>query len=124
MKYITSIWTTVIIFIGLLGLRIIDVPLIEQIRLITFDKYIQSLPDKKSEEVIIVNIGENSLEKLGQFPFPRQTYAQMISDLREANAGMIGFTFMFPESDRFGGDEVFASWIKDNGMNMDIFDWR
>ena len=29
---------------------------------------------------------------------------------------MIAFTIMFPEADRFGGDEVFASWIKDNGV--------
>ena len=116
MKYLTSVWTTVFIFMLLLSARAFDIPIVEQIRLITFDKYIQSLPDKKSEEVIIVNIGENSLDKLGQFPFPRQTYAQMISDLREANAGMIGFTFMFPEVDRFGGDEVFASWVKDNGI--------
>ncbi len=116
MKYLTSVWTTVFIFMLLLSARAFDIPIVEQIRLITFDKYIQSLPDKKSEEVIIVNIGENSLDKLGQFPFPRQTYAQMISDLREANAGMIGFTFMFPEADRFGGDEVFASWVKDNGI--------
>src|SRR6056300_2062777 len=40
----------------------------------------------------------------------------MISDIRSANAGMIGFTIMFPEADRFGGDEVFASWVKDNGI--------
>ena len=116
MKYITSIWTTVLLFIGLLALRVFDVPLIEQVRLITFDKYIQSLPDKHSDQIVVLNIGENSLEKLGQYPFPRQTYAQMISDLRNANAGMIGFTFMFPEPDRFGGDEIFASWIKDNGI--------
>ena len=116
MKYLTSVWTTVVILIGLLGLRVFDVPLVEQVRLITFDKYIQSLPDKKSDQVIVINIGEKSLEKLGQFPFPRQTYAQMISDLRNANAGIIGFTFMFPEADRFGGDEIFASWIKDNGI--------
>ena len=116
MKYITSIWTTVFLFVGLLALRVFDVPMVEQVRLITFDKYIQSLPDKKSEQVVVLNIGENSLDKLGQYPFPRQTYAQMISDLRNANAGMIAFTFMFPESDRFGGDEVFASWIKDNGI--------
>ncbi len=116
MKYITSIWTTVLIFISLLALRVFDVPMVEQVRLIAFDKYIQSLPDKKSEQVVVLNIGENSLDKLGQYPFPRQTYAQMISDLRNANAGMIAFTFMFPEVDRFGGDEVFASWIKDNGI--------
>ena len=41
---------------------------------------------------------------------------QMISDLRNANAGMIGFTIMFPEADRFGGDEVFGSWINGNGI--------
>ena len=116
MKYLTSIWTTVLIFIGLLGLRVFDLPLVEQVRLITFDKYIQSLPDKKSDQIVVLNIGENSLEQLGQYPFPRQTYAQMISDLRNANAGMIAFTFMFPEADRFGGDKVFASWIKDNGI--------
>ena len=40
----------------------------------------------------------------------------MISDLRNANAGMIAFTIMFPEPDRFGGDEVFASWINGNGI--------
>ena len=116
MKLITSIWTTVLLFIGLLALRVFDLPIVEQVRLISFDKYIQSLPDKKSEQVVVLNIGENSLEKLGQYPFPRQTYAQMISDLRDANAGMIAFTFMFPEPDRFSGDDIFASWIKDNGI--------
>ena len=116
MKLITSIWTTVFLFVGLLALRVLDFPIVEQVRLISFDQYIQSIPDKKSDQVIVLNIGEGSLQKLGQYPFPRQTYAQIISDLRDANAGMIGFTFMFPESDRFGGDQVFASWIKDNGI--------
>jgi adenylate cyclase len=40
----------------------------------------------------------------------------MISDLRAANAGIIGITIMYPEADRFGGDEVFTSWVKDNGV--------
>jgi adenylate cyclase len=116
MKLITSIWTTVLLFISLVALRVFDLPIVEQVRLISFDQYIQSLPDKKSDQIVVLNIGENSLEQLGQYPFPRQTYAQLISDLRDANAGMIAFTFMFPEADRFGGDEIFASWIKDNGI--------
>ena len=115
MKYITSIWTSVALCFLLFGLRVIDLPLIEQTRLNTFDQYIKSLPDKESD-VIMLSIDEATLEKLGQYPFPRHTYAQMISDLRNANAGMIAFTLMFPEPDRFGGDEVFASWIKDNGI--------
>ena len=29
---------------------------------------------------------------------------------------MIVFTIMFPEADRFGGDEVFISWVNNNGI--------
>jgi|TARA_B100001093_G_scaffold503386_1_gene557701 adenylate cyclase len=116
MKYITSIWTTLLIIVLLIGLRVQDPQLLEETRLNAFDQYIQSLPDKHSDQIVLIDIGEDSLEALGQYPFPRQTYAQMISDLRNANAGMIGFTIMFPESDRFGGDEIFASWIRDNGI--------
>ena len=99
-----------------LVIRVFDPQLVEQLRLNTFDQYIQSLPQRQSEEVVLINIGEEALEKYGQFPWPRQNYAQMISDLRNAGAGMIVFTIMFPEEDRFGGDEIFASWIKDNGI--------
>ena len=116
MKYLTSIWTTILLGITLLGVRIADPQLLEQFRLSLFDQYIQSIPVEQSNDIALINISESSLEQYGQYPWPRQNYAQMISDLRNANAGMIGFTIMFPEADRFGGDEVFASWIKDNGI--------
>ena len=116
MKYITSIWASIAFVALFLVIRVFDPQLVEQLRLNTFDQYIQSLPQRQSEEVVLINIGEEALEKYGQFPWPRQNYAQMISDLRNAGAGMIVFTIMFPEEDRFGGDEIFASWIKDNGI--------
>ena len=116
MKYITSIWTSIVLLILLVGVRINDPALVEQTRLNVFDQYIKSLPEKQSKDIVLLNIGETSLEEIGQYPWPRQNYAQMISDLRNAGAGMIVFTIMFPENDRFGGDEVFASWIKDNGI--------
>ena len=116
MKYITSIWASIALVFLFLVIRVFDPQLVEQLRLNTFDQYIQSLPQRQSEEVVLINIGEEALEKYGQFPWPRQNYAQMISDLRNAGAGMIVFTIMFPEEDRFGGDEIFASWIKDNGI--------
>ena len=116
MKYLTSIWTTIFLGITLLGVRIADPQLLEQFRLSIFDQYIQSLPVEHSHDIALINISESSLEQYGQYPWPRQNYAQMISDLRNANAGMIGFTIMFPEADRFGGDEVFGSWINGNGI--------
>ena len=116
MKYITSVWSTLLLVSALILLRVYDPTLVEQVRLNTFDQYIKTLPEQKSNDIILVNIGEESLGKIGQFPWPRHEYAQMISDLRNINAGYIGFTIMFPEPDRFGGDEVFASWIKGNGI--------
>ena len=115
MKYITTIWTSIALCIALLGVRILDPVLVEQLRLNSFDQYIQSLPDKESD-VVLLSLGEETLDVYGQYPFPRHTYAQLISDLRDANAGMIGFTIMFPEADRFGGDEVFISWVNNNGI--------
>ena len=116
MKYLTSIWTTIFLGITLLGVRIADPQLLEQFRLSIFDQYIQSLPVEHSNDIVLINISESSLEAYGQYPWPRQNHAAVISDLRNANAGMIGFTIMFPEEDRFSGDTIFASWIKDNGI--------
>ena len=85
-------------------------------RLQTFDA-LQSLDERKqSNEVAIINIGEKSLQQWGQWPWPRQNFAQLIHDIRQKNGGMIGLTVMFPETDRFGGDDVLASWIKGNGI--------
>ena len=115
-RYLTSIWVCFITLGVLLSFRIYDPKPVEQIRLISFDYYQNSLEQKESKDIHLLNIGEQSLEKYGQWPWPRQYYAQMISDLRDAGAGVIGFTIMYPEVDRFGGDEVFISWVKDNGI--------
>ena len=116
MKYLTSIWTVIAVIAFGLFLKISNVPQIEQIQLMGFDAKIQSLPKQKDEDVILYEIGEGTLEKWGQFPLPRQYYAQMISDLINANAEIKAFTIMFPEADRFGGDPAFESWIKDSGV--------
>ena len=116
MKYITSIWTTIVLATLVLLARISDPVWLQEFRLTVFDQYITSIEEKHSNDIVLLNISEETLGVHGQYPFPRQIYAQMISDLRNAGAGMIVFTIMFPEADRFGGDAVFASWVKDNGI--------
>jgi len=115
-KYLTSFTACVVVLIGLIGIRISDPDIVEQLRLINFDYYQKYQETTQSESVVLLDIGEKTLDVKGQWPFPRQEFAQLISTLRNANAGMIGFTILFPEPDRFGGDEVFASWVKDNGI--------
>jgi len=93
-----------------LSLRVSDNETLQQLRYMGFDAKITSLPQTKSNDVVILNIGEGTLAKEGQYPFPRGHYARIISDLIEANSGVAGFTIMFPEPDRFNQDNVFASW--------------
>ena len=116
MKYLTSIWSCIVVLISLIGLRISDPDIIEQLRVINFDYYQKSNVTVPNDSIILLDIGEKSLQQFGQWPFPRTQYAQLISDLRNTNAGIIGFTPMFADTDRFGGDEVFSSWVKDNGI--------
>ena len=116
MKWLYSGWAVAISIVLLTVLRVADPTAIQSLRNQTFDALQQLDVKKQSNEVVIINIGERSLDMFGQYPWPRQYYAQLISDLRDKNAGMIGLTIMFPEDDRFGGDEVFTSWVKDNGI--------
>jgi len=116
MKWLYSGWAVAFTIVLLISLRVADPIPLQSLRSQTFD-YLQQLDEvTQSNEVVIINIGEKSLQQWGQWPWPRQNFAQVISDLRSKNAGMIGLNIMFPEPDRFGGDPVLASWMKDNGI--------
>lgn len=116
MKWLYSGWAVAVSILLLVGLRVVDPTPVQSLRSQTFDALQQLDEVKKSNEVVVINIGEKSLQQWGQWPWPRQNFAQMISDLRNYNAGIIGLNFMFPEQDRFGGDEVLASWMNQNGI--------
>ena len=116
MKWLLSGYAVAISIVLLAVLKIADPTPIQSLRSQTFDALQQLDEVKQSNEVVIINIGEQSLQQWGQWPWPRQNIAQLVSDLRSKNAGIIGLTIMFPETDRFGGDEVLSSWMSDNGV--------
>ncbi|MBV5321767.1 MAG: adenylate/guanylate cyclase domain-containing protein [Sulfuricurvum sp.] len=53
-----------------------------------------------SDDVIIVDIDEKSLHALGQWPWERNVVAQMVQNLTDAGAGIIGLDIVFSEADR------------------------
>ena len=98
----------------LVGLRALDPYPIEVIRLKGFD-WLQRLDEAQQvEDIILIDIGEQSLRDQGQWPWPREYIAQLIHDLRAAGAGVIGLAMMFPEPDRFGGDAAFVQALLDD----------
>ena len=116
MKFLYSIWAVLFTICLLTYTKISDPVFIQSLRSQTFDRLQLTDEVKHSSEVVIVNIGELSLKEWGQWPWPRQNIAQLIAELRQSGAGIIGLNIMFPEPDRFGGDQILQSWIHQNGI--------
>jgi adenylate cyclase len=93
------------------GIRIADPSFVESVRLRYFDTLVTSQP-AKDVPVYTVNIDEATLDKLGQFPFPRDMYADIIKDLYKRDAGLVVFNVLMPEKDRFGKDAVLGETLK------------
>ena len=78
-----------------------------------FDFYQTHFPRvRKSAPAVIIAIDEASLERVGQWPWPRDTMAQLISRLAARNPAAIGVDILFAESDRVSPDvlaEIFRA---------------
>jgi len=118
MKWLYSGYAVAISIALLTILKIADPTPVENIRNQTFDAYQQLDEVKHSNDIVLLNFGENTLATYGQYPFPRQYYAQLVVDVATKNSGVLGWTIMFPEADRFAGDESFAGLLKQNVVNV------
>ena len=110
-KFLTSTWMVAISACLLLTLYAINPSAIQTLQLKTFDYLITSLDKKQSEEIVVVNFGEKSVEKFGQWPFDRRDIAATINKLKENGASVIVAPILFSEKDRAGGDDELAKTL-------------
>lgn len=90
-----------VLLLLLAGLRVADPPPLEELRVRTFDLYQMIQPREATERpVVIVDIDEKSLKSVGQWPWPRTRVADLIAQLTELGAAVIGFDIVFAEPDR------------------------
>ena len=118
MKWLYSGYAVAVSIALLLVLRVFDPTPVQSLRGQVFDSYQQLDEIVQSEDIVLLNFGENTLATFGQYPFPRQYYAQLIVDVASINSGVLGWTIMFPEVDRFGGDDSFANFLMQNKVNV------
>jgi adenylate cyclase len=110
-KVLLSPWTAIITLLLVLSVRVIDTPFVESIRLRYFDTLITSKAPTENN-IVTVNIDEATINKYGQWPFPRDKYAEIIDNLYKHNAGMVVFNVLMSEKDRFNKDSVLATTLK------------
>ena len=110
-KLLLNPWTALVTLFIVALIRFFDPAFVESVRLRYFDQLIVGQPSTEVP-VNIVNIDEATLEKYGQFPFPRDVYAKIIEDLYKREAGLVVFNVMMPEADRFRQDGALADTMK------------
>jgi|TARA_B100001094_G_scaffold197685_1_gene191741 adenylate cyclase len=111
-KKILTHWTSAFITVAILALIGFSNPNFKEIiKLKSFDFLLASEEQTFSEDIVIVEIDEATLDAKGQYPFSRSHYAFLIEKLREAGAGVIVFPILFSEKDREDGDWVFKDYL-------------
>ncbi|MBL8673222.1 MAG: CHASE2 domain-containing protein [Alphaproteobacteria bacterium] len=96
---------------GLLVLRASDPQFLAHLRLLAFDSY-QRIQPRAHEDapVVIVDIDDASLEKLGQWPLPRTILAALVDRLMRLQAATIGIDVLLAEPDRTSPAEILRAW--------------
>jgi CHASE2 domain-containing sensor protein len=74
-----------------------------------------------SGQILIVDVDDRSLAALGQWPWSRQTIADLLTKLRTLKAAVIALDVMFPEPDRHTDgsvtpDEALAGVLRKGGV--------
>jgi len=96
-------------------LILLSLPLIFQstpteiLKLKIFDTFVKT--PEPSGNFVILNITEEDVANEGGWPLPRRTLAQIQVDLINQGAIGVGWVISFPQPDRMGGDEVFATTL-------------
>ncbi|HYC57521.1 MAG TPA: adenylate/guanylate cyclase domain-containing protein [Candidatus Binatia bacterium] len=87
--------------------------MVTSIRNAVFDGYQRSAPRPyQPAPVRILDIDEESLARLGQWPWPRTRIAEIVSRLRELGAASITFDILFAEPDRLSPRQLVSEWAE------------
>lgn len=93
------------------GLKWSQMPLLTQMQLATFDSFQRYFPRAYTEQPVrIIDIDNESLEKLGQWPWPRTKIAEMMVRLQQAGTAAVGLDIVFAEPDRTSPQQILPLW--------------
>lgn len=90
-----------LLLLALAALRVADPLPIQELRVRVFDLFQVLQPRETTERpVVIIDIDEQSLKTVGQWPWPRTRIADLIARLTQMGALVIAFDVVFAEPDR------------------------
>jgi adenylate cyclase len=71
----------------------------------------REVPTPENKPVTIIDLDEQSLETIGQWPWPRNIIAQMVENLMQMGAVLVAFDIVFAEPDRMNPSSVASTLV-------------
>ena len=107
---------SLLVVILLAAIKIYNPLPIQLLEMKSLDLLLTSKEVTTNEDVVIIEVSDKTLDKLGQWPLDRKIFADKIMQLREYGAGLIVMPILFSEADRSGHDKEFADAIATGGV--------
>ncbi|WP_326534138.1 CHASE2 domain-containing protein [Pseudorhodoferax sp.] len=93
------------------ALLVIDPVWLRALRHLVFDQYQRWQPRVWQDVgVRVIDVDEDSLARIGQWPWPRTRMAELVERARAGGAAVIGFDVLFAEPDRTSPQTVARQW--------------
>ena len=107
---------SLLVVILLAAIKICNPLPIQLLEMKSLDLLLTSKSVTTNDDVVIIEVSDKTLDKLGQWPLDRKIFADKIMQLREYGAGLIVMPILFSEADRSGHDKEFADAIATGGV--------
>lgn len=109
-KFVYNRWFHTILLLALLAcavlVRIQDYTWSRALSNLAFDQYNVLKPRPALDKVVIINIDDDSLARLGQWPWPRTNLATLLLNLKKMGALSVAFDGVLAEPDRTSPEAV------------------
>ena len=103
-------WARIIAFalvLFALTVRVVDPIPVQIVRNLTFDVFQQIAPrESQPFPVAIIDVDDASLAEIGQWPWPRTRFAEMIDNATRDGAVALAFDIIFSERDRLSPGQI------------------
>ena len=101
-------------------LQLVRPPALERLGLLLFDSYQRAAPRSYEDAPVrIVDIDDESIRRLGQWPWPRTEIARLVDRLGQAGASVVAFDVVFSEPDRTSPAQL-ASRLERGGASRSV----
>jgi adenylate cyclase len=111
MKHLLHRLLPALVLLATFGLRWEDPAFLSEMRLRVFDVFQQISPRRYTPTPVkVIDIDDATLQRFGQWPWPRSQVAELVDRLAAAGAAVIAFDAVFAEPDRTAPVRAMAGW--------------